>query len=371
MTDNQHKEKSKTTNKKYYWLKLKEDFFETDTIKFIEEMDNGIPYCYFYLKLCLKSLKTNGVLIRAVGELLIPYDEVALAKLTDTPIDTVRCALSILKKFKIISILENGEIFLPQLLTMVGSESSVAERVRKSRERKVLHCNTNVTPLKQLGNSIETQLKQNCNTEKEIELEIEKDKERDNRNKEEFSEFDFSLFMSGTQEVDDKRKAQLIRILTRNLKFAREAKTPYLDFIVSIQEHLHEQFKKGIDIFGAINNSISGGIKTIVAPKNPYTPISIEERKKQQELNQKKEERKNILANYCCNTSYKDAMNELNRDKRDRLRHFPYKPSEVITKAECDQYKINYPTKQQWDIFNNEKEKFLLKVGGFTEVDCK
>ena len=50
------------SNKKYFWLKLKEDFFEEDTISWIEEQQNGKEYSLFYLKLCLKSLKTNGIL---------------------------------------------------------------------------------------------------------------------------------------------------------------------------------------------------------------------------------------------------------------------------------------------------------------------
>ena len=39
--------------KKYYWLKLKNDFFDDDTIQFIEEQENGVAYVNFYLKLCL------------------------------------------------------------------------------------------------------------------------------------------------------------------------------------------------------------------------------------------------------------------------------------------------------------------------------
>lgn len=71
-------------NKKYYWLKLKEDFFEEDAISWIEEQENGKDYCLFYLKLCLKSLKTNGLLIRNVGSMLVPYDVKTLARLTNT-----------------------------------------------------------------------------------------------------------------------------------------------------------------------------------------------------------------------------------------------------------------------------------------------
>ena len=66
--------------KRFYWLKLQEDFFEDDTIDFIESQENGEKYCLFYLKLCLKALKSEGKLIRYVGNMLIPYDEKAFCK---------------------------------------------------------------------------------------------------------------------------------------------------------------------------------------------------------------------------------------------------------------------------------------------------
>ena len=83
--------------KRFYWLKLQEDFFEDDTIDFIESQENGERYCLFYLKLCLKALKSEGKLIRYVGNMLIPYDEKGLAKLTRTDVDTVRCALALFR----------------------------------------------------------------------------------------------------------------------------------------------------------------------------------------------------------------------------------------------------------------------------------
>lgn len=68
---------------KFFWLQLKEDFFDDDAIQWLEEQKpNGRDYAYFYLKLCLKSLRTNGILIRNVGEILIPYDNEKLAELT-------------------------------------------------------------------------------------------------------------------------------------------------------------------------------------------------------------------------------------------------------------------------------------------------
>ena len=98
---------------KFYWLQLKEDFFEDDAIEWLEEQKpNGRDYAYFYLKLCLKALKSNGILIRQVGNILIPYDNRKLAELTKMDFDTVTVAMELLKQIGLVEILENGEISL-------------------------------------------------------------------------------------------------------------------------------------------------------------------------------------------------------------------------------------------------------------------
>lgn len=123
-------------NKRYFWLKLKESFFDDDTIDFLESQENGKEYLIFYLKLCCKSLKDEGKLIRYVGNTLIPYDDVALAKLTRTNIDIVRSAIAIFYQFGLIEKLDTGELYLSQINEMIGSECDSAERVRKLRAKK-------------------------------------------------------------------------------------------------------------------------------------------------------------------------------------------------------------------------------------------
>ena len=122
--------------KRYYWLKLKENFFDDDVINWIEDQKNGKEYCLFYLKLCLKSLKNNGVLIRNVGTLLVPYDMKKLADITNTPEDTVIVAMSLFKKTGLVEVMENGALYLSQLQDMVGSESSWAKKKRDQRLTK-------------------------------------------------------------------------------------------------------------------------------------------------------------------------------------------------------------------------------------------
>lgn len=165
------------SNKRYYWLKLKEDFFEEDTISWIEDQPNGKEYSLFYLKLCLKSLKTDGILIRNVGEMLIPYDTKTLSKITNTDIDTVMVAMELFKRIGLIQIFDNGEIFLTQLKNMVGSETDKAELMRKKRAKdKLIESKHNVN-----GNNV-TKALPNCYTEKEKEkekeLELELDREK-------------------------------------------------------------------------------------------------------------------------------------------------------------------------------------------------
>ena len=162
------------SNKRYYWLKLKEDFFEEDTIAWIEEQPNGKEYSLFYLKLCLKSLKTNGLLVRNVGEILIPYDSKTLAKITNTDIDTVVVSMELFKKIGLIQILDNGEIFLTQLENMVGSETKWAEKKRNQR-KKLSNINNedNVLLL-----SSESPREKEKDLESELDLDLDLEKER-------------------------------------------------------------------------------------------------------------------------------------------------------------------------------------------------
>jgi predicted phage replisome organizer len=119
---------------KFYWLQLKEDFFEDDAIEWLEEQQpNGRDYAYFYLKLCLKSLKSNGILIRNVGDVLIPYDNKKLAEITKMDFDTVTVAMELLKQIGLVKILEHGEIYVSQLENLIGSVSKGALKKQQQR----------------------------------------------------------------------------------------------------------------------------------------------------------------------------------------------------------------------------------------------
>ena len=162
--------------KKYYWLKLKEDFFDDDAIEWLEEQPKGKEYALFYLKLCLKSLKTDGVLIRIVGTMLVPYDMKKLSEITKTDFDTVVVAMELLKNIGLVEILENGEIFLPGLQQMVGSETQWAKYKRDGKKLEDFQSDSKQKKLEnfQQDSNEPPKILQTENRDKEIEKEIDK-----------------------------------------------------------------------------------------------------------------------------------------------------------------------------------------------------
>ena len=119
-------------NKKYYYLKLKEDFFDNEDIKIIESMENGYLYSNILLKMYLKSLKNNGELI---FKDFIPYDTKMLATITGHNIDVVEKALKLFKSLGFIDVLDNGAIFMLDVQTMIGKISDEGIRKKEYREK--------------------------------------------------------------------------------------------------------------------------------------------------------------------------------------------------------------------------------------------
>ena len=143
--------------KKYYWLKLKRDFFKRHDIRIIEVMPNGKDYILFYLKMLLESIDHEGELRFSET---IPYNEEMLSVITNTNVDIVRSAMKIFIDLNMIDVYDDRTIYMNEVQRMIGSESTSAERVRRHRENRkalqsngdALHCNNVVTK---------------CNTEKE------------------------------------------------------------------------------------------------------------------------------------------------------------------------------------------------------------
>lgn len=117
-------------DKKYYWLKLKRDFFKRHDIRIIESMPNGKEYILFYLKLLCESVDHEGNLRFSEQ---IPYSEEMLSTITDTNVDIVRNAVNVFTQLGMMEIMDDGTLFMSEVQKMIGSETYWAEQKRKQR----------------------------------------------------------------------------------------------------------------------------------------------------------------------------------------------------------------------------------------------
>lgn len=174
-----------TETKKYFWLKLKEDFFEDKIIRYLRKLPDGNAIVIVFLKMQLKSLKTEGF-IKYDG--ILPTCEDELALILDEDVNLVRFTIGALEKVGAVERWDNDTLYISALQPLIGSESAVAERVRKHRaKKKALESGQALpepeetpelpAPEKQMlqCNASETK----CNTETEIETDIETEKEKE------------------------------------------------------------------------------------------------------------------------------------------------------------------------------------------------
>lgn len=152
--------------KRYFWLKLHKDFFQRKEIKRLRKIAGGDTYTIIYLKMLLRSIMSDGKLYfdgledDFASELALDLDEKE---------ENVQITVAYLIKSGLLEMCSDDEYYLPDAKDNTGTETAVASRVRKHREKqKALQCNTDVTQVKHL-----------CNGEIEKELEI--DKEIDNK----------------------------------------------------------------------------------------------------------------------------------------------------------------------------------------------
>ena len=117
-------------NRKYYYLKLKENYFDDDSIVLLESMQDGVLYSDILLKLYLKSLKHGGRL--QLGE-DIPYTAQMIATITHQQIGTVERALQIFLKLGLVEVLDSGTFYMSNIELLIGQSSTEAERKRAAR----------------------------------------------------------------------------------------------------------------------------------------------------------------------------------------------------------------------------------------------
>ena len=158
--------------KRYYWLKLKQDFFADPRIKKLRRIAGGDTYTVILLKLMLLTVKSDGILIYEGIENSLALE---LALKMDEDDKNVEATLIYMQSMNLLQELDPQTYDIPQVRELTGSESESAARVRKHRKKKEvksLHCNELVTSSNEIVTT-ETE------TEKEKELETDTEIEKD------------------------------------------------------------------------------------------------------------------------------------------------------------------------------------------------
>ncbi len=155
--------------KKYYWYKMKKDFFENKIIKYLSVFEDGDSMIILFEKLMLYSLEKDGYIY---FDNMLPSIEAELAMMLGANIELVTKVLEILIKFSVVKKIDDNTYYIVFLEDCIGAESDSATRVRKHRDNEkcnaeTLHCNGDVLHCN--GDAL------HCNTE--IEKDIDKEKE--------------------------------------------------------------------------------------------------------------------------------------------------------------------------------------------------
>lgn len=118
-------------SKRFYWLKLKKDFFQQHQIKVLKSLPNGRLYALIYLELLAESTSHNGELRYSQ---MLPYDTVTLSAVIDEDKENVEKAIETLTNLELVEVLDDGTLFMREIERLIGSETGSAIRKREYRE---------------------------------------------------------------------------------------------------------------------------------------------------------------------------------------------------------------------------------------------
>lgn len=161
-------------NKKYYYLKLVDNFYERYEMIILESMPDGYMYSNILLKLYLRSLKNEGKLM--VND-RIPYNSTMLANVTRFPVAVIEKAIGLFRDLGLIEVLDNGAIYMLDIQNYIGTSSTEADRKRAYRkkieaEKKALgHLSQKCPDKTPPETEIETKIELETELEKDIEIE--------------------------------------------------------------------------------------------------------------------------------------------------------------------------------------------------------
>ena len=194
-------------NKKYYYLKLKDNFFDSDQMIVLESMPDGYKYSNILLKLYLRSLKNDGKLMFNDR---IPYNSTILSQVTRHSVGDVEKAVNIFTELGLIEILENGAIYMLDIQNFIGESSTEGDRKRAYR-RKIDQEKSMLLNEGQMSDKCPDVHPPEKEIEKELEKELDIDKEIEPNNSQQSQKryADDSQYMKAAVYLFEKIKERL------------------------------------------------------------------------------------------------------------------------------------------------------------------
>ena len=232
-----------SSSKKYFWLKLKDDFFTTREVKKLRKIAGGDTYTVIYLKLQLLSIKREGLLVYEGTENNL-VEQLALE--LDEDEDNVRVTLSFLEQNKLIEQLSQDEYLLSKVPESIGSETGAAERMRKMRENR-----NNVTPQLQGVTESYTEI------EKEIEKDIEREKKPKKPPRKKYGEYQHILLTEAQHAklIKDYSVSQVEDVIKKMDEWIQLKGKPYKDYNLALRKWLKDEPKtKPTDILNFLED---------------------------------------------------------------------------------------------------------------------
>ena len=257
-------------NKKYYYMRLKENFFDTNEMKVLEAMQDGYKYSNILLKLYLMSLQSNGKLM--LNE-RIPYNSQMIATITRHSVGDVEKALVLFKDLGLIEVLDSGAIYMLDIQKYIGKSSTEADRQREY-QRKIT-C------------SKENRKESNKESTPKIEIELEKDididKETDTKKKKKSAKADLNGMINSFTENEELREA-LKAFLDMRKSIKKPIQTEYaFKLALNKLKQLSDIDSVRIEI---VNQSVEHNWRTFYTLQNSYrtnTEVEMPDYMKKQE----------------------------------------------------------------------------------------
>lgn len=226
-------------NKKYYYLRLKDDFFESESVKILEAMPDGYLYSNILLKLYLKSLKFEGKLMYNER---IPYNSAVLSTITGHQVGTVEKALEMFLNLDLIEVLDNGAIYMLDIQSFIGKSTTEADRKRVYRAK--------IDSEKELLGQMSGHLSDKCpleNRDKSIES---IDKSLENR--------DSHDELENTEEINNNNNKKNIKKSPAKVKSTAPTHADLLEWVSDYPKEFQEAFIEWAAMRKIIKRPIAG-----------------------------------------------------------------------------------------------------------------